>query len=503
MPFTSGSAETPSILLDRLNTFLTGNGWTKLRGLVDNAVASPKAARYWRIMMTESQTTSNATWGLQLLNLRTTVGGANVATVAANFTIDHLTTGSASLLISGGSVRFGGTPIGASRARKIQYDFGSPVTIRQVSMRAAATLNETPRSFMIQWSNDNEVWTTMFEANSISWTTSETKLFTFDDGYVHGGHISGTIPRRSGSAEDYPTDTNWETSAFREFGEEYFIWQGPGYDAARRVFLHMRGHCNLANSTHILEMNYSTAFDAAIRSWGVQPGQAATSLDHIMGSGTVNYWFYLNSHRLIIVTQTGAADYASTYIGFMGAFAHPDYYPFPLVMSSTSNSRATVSSSGDNMFSSMADPGFGCLVVKKWDNVDYAGGNRPQDVTDNRQTQGANPTLPMLWPAHFGGTDNNIRWPINKGCGTSTSLYSTQHLFEYLVATQQGDLPLLPCTVFDKTHGNLGVLTGVFAIPSAGILSPQQVLTIGGQDYRVFPNRSRRNFASWFAIKEE
>lgn len=503
MAFTSGAAETPSILLDRLNTFMTGNGWTKLRGLVDNAVASPKAARYWRVMMYETITTSNTTWGLQLLNFRTTVGGANVATVAANFSIDSLVTGTASLLISGGSVRFGGTGPGAARARKIEYDFGSPVTIRQVQMRAGATLNETPRSFAIQWSNDREVWTTMFEAASITWTTGETKLFTFDNGYLHGGHPGASLPRRSGGFEDYQADTNWETSAFRDFSEEVFIWQGPGYDAARRVFIHARGHCNTPNSSHILEFNYSTAYDALIRGWGLQPGAASVSLDHIMGSGTINYWFYLNAHRLVIVTQTGAADYTSTYIGFMAAFAHPDYYPFPLLMSSMSNSRATAVSSTDNMHSSMVDPGFGCLVVKKWDNVDYVGGNRPQDVTDNRQILGTNPALPMLWPAHFGGSDNNIRWPLNKGCGTFTSLYNTQHLFEFLVATQQGDLPLLPCIVYDKTHGNLGALTGVFAVPSAGILSPQQVLTISGQAYRVFPNRSRRNSASWFAIKEE
>jgi hypothetical protein len=343
----------------------------------------------------------------------------------------------------------------------------------------------------------------MFEANGISWTTGETKLFTFADGYVHGGHISGTIPRRSGAAEDYPTDSNWETSAFREFGEEQFVWQGPGYDAARRVFIHMRGHCNLAATTHVLEMNYSTAYDPAIRTWGLQPGQSPASLDHIMGSGTINYWFYLNAQRLIIVTQTGVADYASTYIGFMGAFAHPDYYPFPLVMSSTSNSRATASGASDNMFSSMADPGFGCLVVKKWDGVDYIGGQRQQSVTDNLHIAATNPTLPYVWPNFFGSCETNERWPGNKGANTPGSLHNTQHMFEFLVPTQQNDVPLLPCIVQDKTHGNLGALLGLFALPSGGILSPQQVLTIGGQDYRVFPNRSRRNFASWFAIKEE
>lgn len=506
MAFTSGSAATPSILLDRLNTFLTGNGWTKLRGLVDNNVASPKAARYWRVMMYETQTTSSSTWGVQLLNFRTTSGGANVATVAANFTIDHLTTGTAALLISGGSVRFGGTAVGSSRARKIQYDFGTPTVVREVVMRAGATLSESPRSFTIQWSNDGEVWTTMFEAASITWTTGETKTFTFANGYVHPNHAGAALPRRSGSAEDYAQDANWETSFRRDFSEEVFVWQGPGYDASRRVIVHMRGHTNPGSLTHLLEMSYSTGFDTNIRGWNQQAGNPGNSLFLLMGNGVVNYWFYANSHRIIIVIQSGASDYTSCYIGFMGAFAHPDYYPFPLVMVSGADVITRTHSVLNNGLSAVHDPGYGCLEVKKWDGIDYIGGNRSFDSPDGTSvggSGGATVGYPTLWPAFFGGSATNRRWPENKGSNTPGSMYTLQHLFEFLTPTQQNDLPLLPCIVQDRVHGNLGVLTGLYAIPGGGIVSPQQAIVISGVTYRVFPNRTRRNGASWFAVKEE
>lgn len=502
MAFTSGSAATPSVLLNALNTFLLANGWTKIRGDVDLNVASPKAARYWRVVVLETMSTSSNTRALRKLNLRTTVGGANVATNAASFTIDNLSSGTAANLIAGsGDVTT--TNIGSGRAWKITYDFGSPTIVREVQMQGTSGATSTaPRSFLIQWSNDNETWTTMFEQVNISWTASETKLFAFADGFRYNEHPANNQPSRSGSAEDYPTDNNWENSQWRHFSEEYFIWQGPGYDASRRVYIHIRAHRNPTGLTSHLELSYSTNYDAGVRGWGQQLGQPASSVFHMMGSASFNYWFYVNDLRLVIVTQSGVSDYMSSYVGFLEAFALPDYYPFPLCMSSTARDRNFLMSSSDNGLSSMVDPGYAALTVKKWDGIDYIGGNRNYGFTENTKvagTGGATTGYPTVWPHYFGSAQNSI-WPANKGSGSTTN--GDRHLFDFMVATQQGELPLLPAVVMDRVHGNIGVMSGVYSLPGGTVLAPQQAIVIGGVTYRVFPNRSRRTGASWLAVKE-
>lgn len=501
MPFSTGTARNSSELLQKINAHMVANSWTKLRGETDVNCASPKAARYWRMMCLETQSTSSASRGISLLHFRTTPGGSNVATTSTNFTISELGTGSASNLVSGGVVR--SSSIGSARAWWITYDFGSATTIREMYMRADSSASITPRSFLIQWSNDNETWTTMFEASSISWTASENKTFTFGDGFLLGIHTSSTVPRRAGSFEDQISDLIWEGAGSRHFSNEYFVWQGNGYDASRRVFIHARSHSSPAVNSEFIEFNFSAQYNSLLRGWQDQVGTSGISVYHLHGGGTISYWIYSNSKRLILITKTGASDYCSSYIGFLSAFANPDYYPFPLFMSSTTIDRSPVYATTANDLSSMVDPGYRACVVRYWDGSTKTGGNRSTTVSDGFTVGGNESPFPYIWPNYFGKSDINDRFPFNFGSGTPGSIYSNQTLMEKLVGTQQSDLPLFPAIVQDHQYGNLGAMDGVFILPGGGIVTAEQPLTLGGSDYRIFPNRTRRLGASWFAVRED
>lgn len=501
MPFSTGTARHSTELLNKINAHLIANSWTKLRGNTDLNCASPKSARYWRLVVLETQTITSSTRGLQLLNFRTTVGGANVATNAANFTISDIAVGSASLLISGGAVR--SSNIGTSRAWWVTYDFGVPTTIREVYLRADTAVGSTPRSFVIQWSADNETWTTMFEVSNATIAANAYYTCSFPDAYLSPVHIASTAARRSGSFEDQIADFNWEDNGGRHFSNDYFVWQGNGYDASRRVFIHARSHSFPANNSEFIEFSFSSQYDALIRGWSGQVGAAGGSVYHLHGGGTITYWIYSNSKRLILVTKTGASDYCTTYIGFMSAFANPDYYPFPLVMSSTSVDRNAIYATTTNELSSMADPGFGCLFARYWDGSTKIGGNRIASVTDGFTVSGASSPFPFVWPHFFGKSGTNDRFPFNQGSGSPGTLYSNQTLMEKLSPTVQNDLPLIPAIIQDHGVGNLGALDGVFILPGGGIVSAEQALTISGVNYKIFPNRTRRLGASWLAVRED
>lgn len=496
MPFTTGTARTPSELLNAVNTHLVANGWTKLRGETDMACASPKAARYWRILSWDVGTSSVDFHGLQLFNLRTTAGGANQATNGANFSTSSAGTGTASLMAAGGLLRSADID---DRSWWVQYDFGSPVTVREFYVRGDSTLANSPKNFAFQWSNDGFVWTTLVEYSGITWTASEYKTFTVADGYVAPRHVASNAPRRSGHNEDFTVDADMSTSELRDFSEDVWVWQGPGYDAARRVYIYARSICRPGSSSHYIEWDFSIGFDASNRVWNTQNGSSAVSRAHMMGSGTVTYWLYSNSKRLVLVTRSGTQDYTSSYVGFMSAFATPDNYPFPLLIATTGPDSSTFSSGQSNSrLSACSDPGINCAVARLWDGTLIAPGNRQDTNTSNLYLQA--PATSWVWPYHFGSCARTV-WPY--GPGSDWSDYVAAHAFDYVRATEQSELPLLPCTVQHDPYGNVGVLDGIFAIPSGGLLTPTQVITISGQDYRVFPNRTRREPVAWFCIRED
>lgn len=496
MPFTSGTARTPSELLNAMNTHLVANGWTRLRGETDMNCASPKAARYWRLLSWDVGTSSVDFHGLQLFNLRTTAGGANQATVGANFSTSSAGTGTASLMVAGGLLRSADVDDGPWWVR---YDFGSPVTIREFYVRGDSVVANSPKNFCFQWSNDNITWTTLVEYSGITWTASEFKTFTVADGFVAPRHAASTAPRRSGRNEQFTADVDRSTNEFRDFSEDYWLWQAPGYDAARRVYVHARGQTLPSSSTHYIEWDFSISHDAGILAWDAQAGSSLADRSHMMDSGTISYWFYSNSKRFILVTRSGAQDYTSSYVGFMSAFGSPDDYPFPLIISTTAPDAFTYSSGVVNArLSSCADPGLNAAIARLWDGTLVNIGNRQDNSASNRYLE--KPATGWMWPYHTGSAARPA-WP-NGWVGDYFD-YDAAHAFDYFRATEQGDLPLIPCTFQHGTFGNIGVLDGVFALPSGGLLTPLQLLTIGGVNYRVFPNRTRREPVAWMAVRED
>lgn len=496
MPFATGTARTPSELLKAINTLLTANGWTKLRGEEDMNCAAPKAARYWRVVVFEIQTTTNDFPGVQRLHLRTTIGGANVATNGANWSLNSLGTGNTGLLVSGGNVRAADIDDGPWI---LTYDFGSATTIREIEMQADTTVGNTPRDFSVQWSNDGITWTTMAQFTAPTWTASQVRQFSWADGTRYSRHVADDAPRRTGTYGAW-TDftTQWSATSFhREMSNDTWIWQGPGYDASRRVYIHARGMCRETSDTHMISFGYATAHDNAILGFNNQAGSPTVDRTLLMNSGTINYWIYCNSKRLIVVVRSGAQDYTSAYVGFMSAFATPDQWPFPLAVTTTSLDDSTYVFGDNNArLSSAADPGLNAGVCRLWDGTQLAISNRPNNVASNLYLENG---FTWVSPYHYGCTGRGD-WPQDHAGDWVDYL---GHFFDRIDPTVQGHLPLFPCVVQDRLYGNLGVLDGLFGIPGGGILTALQVITINGQDYRIFPNRTRREGVNWFAVRED
>lgn len=499
MAFTTGTAKTPAALLNALNTFLVANGWTKLRGDTDMAMASPKAARYWRMIATRSGST--ITFGLNRLHFRTTAGGANVATNAANWNVE-LTTGTAATLIAGGTNRATHS-FSSWNTWVLEYDFGSPTIVREVAMTGDATAANSPTHFAIQWSSDRVVWNNMETYTGLTWTNTELKTFTYADGFLSSQHPDTASPFRCGRYEDQGLTTFAATGVGRECNNDVWSWQGPGYDASRRVFIHMRGHFQPSVTSGCIEMWAGTGFDSALAAYNptMQPGTDATSKVLMMNSSTVTYWFYANSFRVVIVVKSGALNYTSAYVGFMGAFVQPEFYPFPLAVLATGNNWLTTFDATNNNLSSMVDPGTSMFSARRWDMSWLPGQGRTSGGAADGSHNAFNGLRCSVWPCMPLGAVNNNTWPGSVGTNSITG-GNVSRMIDKLVPTAQNEFTMLPAIVMDAEYGNLGTLADVYVVPSGGLLAPEQTLTIGADTYRVFPNRDRRTNGDWFAIKE-
>ena len=496
MAFTTGTAKTPAALLNALNTFLTSNGWTRLRGDTDMDMASPKAARYWRMIATRSGATT--VFGLNRLHFRTTAGGANVATVAANWNVE-LTTGTATSLIAGGTNR--ATHSSSSwNTWILEYDFGSPTIVREVAMTGDATASYSPTHFAIQWSYDRVTWNNMETYTGISWTATELKLFTFADGFISAMHPDTVSPFRCGRYEDQGIKTFAATETGRECNNDVWSWQGPGYDASRRVFVHMRGHFIPAANSGSIGIWAGTGFDASVFDPNFQAGVAPVDMVLLTNAATLTYWFYVNSQRIVIVVKNGTLNYTSAYVGFMNAFVQPEFFPFPLAVIATGGNWLTTFDTANNNLGSITDPGTGAFAYRKWDTNWVNGQGRASGgVSDNSLSYFAGLRC-SVWPSAFLGCSSGNSWP-NSG-GTNSTAAGTGRLVDRLVPTLQNEMPMFPALILDSEYGNVGGLSDVFAVPSGGILTPEQTITIGADTYRVFPSRDRRSNGDWFAIKE-
>jgi hypothetical protein len=489
MPFTTGTAVSPSDLLSQISTFVEANGWVKLRGETDLVPVSPKAARYWRILMTEQQINSFDFFQLEDVEFRETVGGANLATVAGNWSASSDDgTNVVGNLLPGGSF-WQSQDIDDAGFAWVMYDFGAPQIIRECVMKCNNE-NEAPTRFHIQWSHDARTWCTMDEQlEGISWVDNQTRTYTFDDGYLLGRHVSTTQKRTNGTASQATGDGRRE--------DDWWVWQGPGYDAARRVYVGAKSAFTLSTNSHYLEMRGFTEFTGTEFDLGNEEGADGNNTRKlIFDSGSVDYWLYVNSLRIIVVVKSGASDYTSMYMGFGAAFAQPDDWGFPLYIGGTADGFDAFGDIGNEQ-SVFCDPGNAAARVRLWDNTWQSVQNRAESSVDNLIFTGSDYTI---HPFSFGSGVGDGNFPY---CQMGDNDSGGSHFLDSLDPTEQDDLPIFACILQSRVYGNLMALSGVFAIPSGGLLSPEQVLNIGGQDYRVFPNRTRRDGNNFYLIRED
>jgi hypothetical protein len=158
-------------------------GGCMTRMLGRNPAAGGGLASKWRINITDAQNAPSSFVGITELELRETVGGADVTSGA---------TASASAVASGSSAANAiddNTAVSwdsgtGTVPQWLEVDFASSKTITQVSIRQNA-INGAPTAFDVQY-YDGAAWQTYWSETSTLWAANYTRVFTKYDSVTAG-----------------------------------------------------------------------------------------------------------------------------------------------------------------------------------------------------------------------------------------------------------------------------------------------------------------------------
>jgi hypothetical protein len=288
-------------------------------------------------------------------------------------------------------------------------------------------------------------------------------------------------------------------------------WEELDYneDDSDTAQLYLRGK-GLADSDSIYVNMYRFLEDIDSFNWGfrgatgylagndytLQPGVPPRSTYILLHNTTLNYWFFANGRRFIIVVKVGGTVYQSAYCGFINQYDLPTEFPYPLLINaSSSDSDERFSWIGSNNHTSLdrgsyttADAQTNAWIINaagQWDRI------RSYDSITTANT---------FIPAHTAGESlETAIWPYleqnNAQSGPNKFLPAPgdEYVLRRLIAIDNRDV--------SGKRAVYGSYDDVFQVSGAGNAA-ENTLTIGGDTYIVFPNIYRSDIGDYFAVKQ-
>lgn len=207
-------------------------------------------------------------------------------------------------------------------------------------------------------------------------------------------------------------------------------------------------------------------------------------------ANTLDYWFYVNDTRLIVVAKIGVY-YLSMYAGFFLPYALPAEYEYPYFVGATNPLPQSYDFDNAGM-RSFCDPGNGAAWYINRESFVWSGFNNSL-ATDN--------AVDDVSTVDAGA----VVWPYRNPFSVSAEgwFFDQYSFFDKMRPLVGGNMPLFQCQLIDAAERCVpGILDGVFATCGFNRI-PEQVVTVGADDYRLFININRSTPKGFFAILEE
>lgn len=262
----------------------------------------------------------------------------------------------------------------------------------------------------------------------------------------------------------------------------------------RRPYCMFRTFGDLSTPYYTIEMRVASGYSASL-AWSSQL-EISPPVYLSSSNAAMPFWFYANSRRLIMVCKIGTS-YVSSYSGMFLPFALPSEQDRPFYVGA--NSSYVQMQATDNSFLNnfIADPGQGCAHFLNRNLSWRSMFNRSASGSTDLVSYFASLSDPCLWP----------KKPCPSGYGSASGggSFASNGMFN-LRPNLFGEMPLMQCHICDPLENSnygaiLGALDGVFAASGFDRVT-EQIVTAGGQDFRIFQNGIRSSQNHFMAIQE-
>lgn len=261
----------------------------------------------------------------------------------------------------------------------------------------------------------------------------------------------------------------------------------PGSAGGQQPKMSIRTQFSAPTNAYAWRVNAYPQFNAA-RTFGLQDSNSSAHY-LLLWNGTINYWFYVNNRRAIVVAKIGVY-YMSMYMGFFLPYALPTEYPYPYYIGASYNALQPYNHNFSGV-RSFADPGPSGASYLRRESLEWAGfknSENYENVNDGYQPYDG----PMIWPYRNPMAEDDV----------DAILEIAWSQFKRARPLLNGKMPMWQATILDPWDETIpGVLDGVFATSGFNRV-PEQVITDGVVNYRLFTAAGKNTPKHYFAVEE-
>lgn len=256
------------------------------------------------------------------------------------------------------------------------------------------------------------------------------------------------------------------------FSQKHLLMKAPGLSGTEEIFVGFQPFENVTSDYYNWRIMSSLGYNSAADYSG-QPYKCTNSILYFWNDA-IPYWFVANGNRCILVAKVGTT-YQIMYLGKFLPYFLPTQYPYPVLCCGTHNSEASRWSAADYNFSSILNPGSGCMMYYidgTWKTIQNRYAQSGTYVWQNGQIN--------IWPT--GSNNNNV--------------------LDYSLSWPDGGYSLLPLILeMDMGTTNvLGEVDGIFWI-SGHQNSSENIVTVSGQNYLVVQDVWKTGRREYMAVR--
>lgn len=264
---------------------------------------------------------------------------------------------------------------------------------------------------------------------------------------------------------------------------------GPGIVGGQQVNVSLQSEANSGLNAYAWRFGAHPDYDAALP-FGSQLNNSPIHY-FLLWPNEMDYWFYVNDRRFIVIAKIGVY-YMSMYAGFFLPYALPEEYPFPYFLGGSYNSLVAYNTVNSGL-RSFCDPGTGAASYLARENLQWQSIKNSNQVTNTSDSYSGLGSLGAhTWPYRGPMAEDDV----------NASGEIAWSFFRLLRPLANGKMPLWQVHIMDIYNAECaGVLDDVFATGGFNRV-PEQIVTVGADDYRLFININRNTPKQYFAVRE-